>query len=365
MVEDVDPTTREDAGQRVIFRGLMNLGEKQQAIRAEQAAEIQRLRDEINRLKGEQGKAKIKANTQKRDRSSEKQRRQSHPHHKSSTQAQIKSDREELVKVDPQHLPTDATFKGYQEVVVQDVLFQTEHIRFHKEKSDSPSQKHTSLAQVPAGSHGQCGPGGRAWVLALYDEGGMSEPKILEVLQTVGMQISAGHLSDVLITQQDIFHAEKAAVWRAGLLSSPWHHLESTGTRVNGSTQHCHVLCNPLSSSYHTTPCTDRLSIRRVLQGGAELGFHVNAKALELLEHLGVRPRWRGVLTSHRGQEHVFTEEQREAFLSAKQLRMGPAVRKLVKAALGIAASHTQTASPVITLLLCDDAPQFEALTAE
>lgn len=193
----------------------------------------------------------------------------------------------------------------------------------------------------------------------------MSEPKILEGLQTVGMQISAGHLSDLLIKQQDLFHAEKAAVWRAGLLSSPWQHLDSTGRRVNGSNQHCHVLCNPLSSSSHTTPSKDRLSMLRVLLGGAELKFHFHAKALELLEHLGVSPEWRSVLTSHLGEEHVFTEEQLEAFLLAKQLRMGPAVRKLVKDALGIAASHTQTASPVIQLFLCDDAPQFAALTAE
>jgi transposase IS66 family protein len=56
------------------------------------------------------------------------------------------------------------------------------------------------------------GPGVRAWVLALYYEGGMSEPKILEVLQTVGMEISAGQLSDMLIKNQEVFHAERAAV---------------------------------------------------------------------------------------------------------------------------------------------------------
>ena len=74
----------------------------------------------------------------------------------------------------------------------------------------------------------------------------MSEPKLLEVLQTAGLMISAGLLSDMLIKDQETFHAEKASILQAGLESSPWQHLDSTGTRVNGHNQHCHVLGNPL-----------------------------------------------------------------------------------------------------------------------
>lgn len=365
MLEEFDPTTIEDPGLRTIVVGLMNVVEKQQAIIAEQAAEIQRLRDEISRLKGEQGKPKIRAKTQGMDLSSEKQRRESKPHQKSSKQAQIKIDREELVKVDQQRLPRDAMFKGYQDVVVQDILFRTENILFRKEKYYSPSQKQTYLAALPSGYQGQFGPGVRAWVLALYYEGGMSEPRILEVLQTVGMQISAGQLSDLLIKQQEVFHAESAAVVRAGLLSSPWQHLDSTGTRLNGSNQHCHVLCNPLYSFYCTTPSKDRLSVLRVLLGGTELSFQFNAKARALMEQLAVSPIWSALLTYHLVEGQAFTQEQLEAWLSSTLPKMGPTVRKLVKDALAIAAYHTQTQYPVLSLLLCDDASQFNALTAE
>jgi hypothetical protein len=57
---------------------------------------------------------------------------------------------------------------GYEEVVVQDIEFRTENIKFRKEKYYSPSQKQTYLADLPAGYKGQFGPGVRAWVLALY-----------------------------------------------------------------------------------------------------------------------------------------------------------------------------------------------------
>ena len=80
----------------------------------------------------------------------------------------------------------------------------------------------------------------------------MSEPKILDLLHTVGMSMSAGQLSDLLIKDQEAFHAERAEVLRAGLSSSPWQHLESTGTRVDGKNEHCHVLCNPFYTAYCT-----------------------------------------------------------------------------------------------------------------
>src|SRR5438105_8599916 len=286
MLEDCDPNTIEDEGLRQVVKSLMNLVETLHAKVQEQDEEIQRLRDENNRLKGEQGKPNIKANKASRDLSSEKERRKPKPHRKASKQALIMIDRVEVLKVDPQRLPADAQFKGYEEVIVQDVEFRTENIQFRKEKYYSASHQQTYLAALPAGYQGQFGPGVRAWVLALYYAGGMSEPKILELLETVGMHISAGQLSDFLIQDQEQFHAESAAVVRAGLASSPWQHLDSTGTRVDGKNEQCHILCNPLYTAYCTLPAKDRLSLLRVLQGGADPVFQMNGLAFGLLPQL-------------------------------------------------------------------------------
>src|SRR5207237_568717 len=195
----------------------------------------------------------------------------------------------------------------------------------------SPGQKRTSLAALPAGDTGQFGPGVRAWVLALYFDGRRSEPKILALLQTVGMSISAGPLSNLLLKDQELFHAQRAAVVQAGLSSSPWHHLDSTGTRVNGQNQQCPVLCNPLYTAYWTTPCKDRLSLLRVLLGGADPTFRLNAFALELLPHLGVSQKWSDKLITVLAYEQDFTEEQIEALLDESLPTMGPTLRKSVK----------------------------------
>jgi hypothetical protein len=268
MLEEFDPTSIEDEGLRHIFISLLNLVENLQAKVAEQAQEIQQLRDEVSRLKGEQGKPKVKANKAALDLSSEKERRQSKPHHKSSKQEKIPIDREVTLKVDGSQLPEDAQGVRYEEVVIQDIAFHTDTIKFRREKYYSPGQKRSYLAPLPAGYIGQFGPAVKAWVLSLYFGGRMSEPKILEVLHTVGLQISAGMRSDMLIKDQDIFHAESAAVLRAGLESSPWQHLDSTGTRVNGLNQHCHILANPLYTAYCTLPSKDRISLLRVRKAG-------------------------------------------------------------------------------------------------
>jgi len=365
MIEDFDPKNIEDEGLRQIFLYLMNVVETQQAKLAEQAEEIQRLRDEISRLKGEQGKPKIPANKPTTDHSSEKERRQPRPRNKRSKRDQIKIDRVEPLTVNREQLPADAIFKGYVEVVVQDVEIRTDNVQFRKEKYYSPSQKRTYLAELPVGYHGQFGPKVRAWVLAMYYGGQMSEPKMLEFLQTAGMHISAGELSDMLIKDQDLFHAEKAAVVQAGLESSPWQHLDSTGTRVNGNNQHCHILANPLYTAYCTLPAKDRMSMLRVLQGGADPVFRCNELAMALMEQLGITNKWRSLLPTLLPHEQDLTEKELDDILEKHLPKLGVNLRKRVKEALAIAVYRTQSTYPVTRLLLCDDAPQFNALTAE
>src|SRR5438270_10875336 len=254
---------------------------------------------------------------------------------------------------------------GYEDVIMQDIEFRTENIRFRREKYSSTSKRRKYLVALAMHYTGQFGPRVRAWVLALYYADGMSEPKILDFLQTVGMSISARQLSDMLIKDQGVFHAEHAHVVQAGLSSSPWQHLDSTGTRVNGKNEQCHILCNPLYTAYWTLPAKDRLSLLRVLQGGADPVFQLNALALELLPQLGVSEKWCRTLPTLLSHDQTYTEKQLDDVLDAHLPKYGANLRKSVKEALAIATYRSQTAYPVVELLLCDDAPQFNGLTVQ
>lgn len=70
--------------------------------------------------------------------------------------------------------------------------------------------------------------------------------------------------------------------------SSPWQHLDDTATRLNGQNHHCHVVTNPLHTTFLTTPAKDRLTVLDVLRGGAARTFLLNQEALSYLEQAGV-----------------------------------------------------------------------------
>jgi hypothetical protein len=118
-------------------------------------------------------------------------------------------------------LPEDAAFKGHADVVVQDVVFRTANVLFHKEKFSSAAAGQTYLASLPAGYGGQFGPGITALAVVLAFGANVSEPKIREWLGNVGVVISAGGVANLRIKDQGVFHTEKAAVHEAGLASSP------------------------------------------------------------------------------------------------------------------------------------------------
>jgi hypothetical protein len=367
MLEDLDLNSIADERTRELVRRLLNLLEAVTAdLRASQA-ENQRLRDEINRLKGEQGTPTIKANRPqqpRQDHSSEQERRKPKGWSKSSKTPRIAIDREQVVAVDPASLPPDAAFKGYEEVVVQDVILRTDNVLFHKEKFYSPSQKQTYLAALPQGYRGQFGPGIKSLALALYFGAQMSEPKVAELLRSVGVHLSDGQVSNLLIKDHAVFHTEKDALYQAGLASSPWHHLDDTSTRVNGQNGYCHIVCNPLYTAYFTTTAKDRRTILDVLTNHRSRRFLVNAEALGYVEACGLSAvrRWQlGQLPCAPSMD----EATMQALLEEHLPGLGPQQRKWILDATAVAAYHADLEFPVVRLLVCDDAPQFALVTEE
>ena len=367
MIEKIDLNTIQDENARELIRQLLNLIEKLSADLRDAQFEIQRLRDEVNRLKGEQGKPKIKGNTPKSPRtnhSSENERHKSRQRHKKSKKAEIQIDREQVVEVDPSVLPKDAQFKGYQDVVVQDILLRTDNILFHKQKYYSASTRKTYMAELPRGYEGQFGPRIKAMTLVFYYGIGTSEPKIKEFFENVGIHISAGKISNLLIKRQEGFHAEKDAVYAAGLQSSPWQQTDDTLTRVDGQNQHCHIVCNPVYTSYHTRARKDRLSVLDILRNGRKRLFRLNEEAMG---YLG------GIKWSKKAWDSLQSWQSEQDWEEAPFLeRLGEGLPKLssqqsktIIAAAAVAAYHAQRDYPVVQALVCDDAPQFNWLGEE
>jgi hypothetical protein len=367
LLDALDLGAIQDQHARQAIRLLLNLVEEIKQENRSLRDENQRLRDEVNRLKGEQGKPTIKANTPKPpapDYSSEQERRQPKQRGKRGKREPIKVDRTQLLIVDPALLPPDAQFKDYVEVVVQDLVVHTDNVLFRKEKFYSPSEGKTYLAELPPGYRGEFGPGIRALALVFAFACQMTEPKLLAFFEHSGIQISAGEISNLLIKDHAAFHTEKDAVYEAGLRSSPWQQIDDTSTRVNGQNEHCHVVNNPLHTTYLTLPSKDRLTVIDVLRNGRERVFRFTSDAEAWLEAAGVSAVVRQKLTGLPRDQ-----DMDEATLSQLLERVAPALgkqtRKWVLDALAVAAYQAQLGWPVIDVLVCDGALQFSWITNE
>ena len=370
MLEGFDPNAIQDLdGARQAIVELLNLIETLAADDRDLRAEIQRLRDENNRLKGEQGQPKIRPQRSRAaptaaDQSSEAERRQRKRHTKGRKVEHLVIHEEQTLTVDPGRLPDDVEPKGHEDVVVQDVKLEVHNSLFHKEKYYSPREQKTYLAELPLGFAGAYGPGVKALTIVLYHGANLSEPKVSEFFKYVGVQISAGQLSNLLIQGQDPFHAEKEGVYAAGLRSSPWQHIDETGTRVNGVNAHCHIVCNPLYTAYVTTAKKDRLAVLQALLNGRPLTFQLNAEAYAWLAPVGL-PATALVGLHALPQEQALSEADFTQRLEAQLPTLGTQHRRWILEAAAVAAYHAQQEFPVVELLLCDDADQFKRLTQD
>lgn len=367
LLETIAPETIADESVRQTISLLLNHIERLESEVNVLRAENQRLRDENNRLKGEQGKPDIKPNRAKgsqSNHSSERERKKPQAHQKGSKNEHLKIDREQVLKIPLEKLPADALFKGYEDVIVQDIKLTTDNVLFRKEKYYSPSSGKTYLADLPKGYQGQFGPGVKALMLSLYFEGNMTEGKLLEFLSDIGISISAGQLSNLLIKDHQAFHTEKQEVYQAGLASSPWQHFDQTSARVGGENQTCNVVCNPLYTVYDTTVKKDRLTVLDVLQGGQERQFLLNEEAFELMKTFNLPQK----IILELQQPPKDTQMGEATFLEQllSQLpKLGKQQQSRILEAAAIAHYHAQTCWPVVQALVCDDAPQFKLLTLE
>ena len=364
MMHEVDLSGVVDPEARRIIALLLNTVETLTAEVAALRAENQRLRDENNRLKGEQGAPTLRPSVRRTapDHSSETERRRPPmPRPAVDKRALLQLDRTVEREMNPTLLPSDAVRKGYATYTVQDVVLRTETVRFRCARWYAASTGRSYQAPLPEGDAGHYGPRLKALALQLYYQGQMSGPKIQEVLQSMGILISAATLSTLLI-DQPVFAGEYEEIARAGLASSPYQHLDETSTRVDGVEAHCHILCSPRYTLYHTTPRKDRQAVLDVLRRGAPRTYRLNAHAWAFLATSTLPVKVRRVLRTL-PEDVAWDAQTFMALLDAHLPRLGPQQRTQILDAAAIGAYRVQEDVPVVDILVCDDAPQFKGLT--
>ncbi len=135
---NLDEIKNENTRKAIQF--LFNIIEQQATKIKKLESENQKLRDENNLLKGEQKKPDINPKNNGKgggNISSEKDRKESRKDRRKKRAPKkeiVKVDRTEKLEINPNELPSDAVFKGYESVVIQDIQItrRTVHRKYYQ-----------------------------------------------------------------------------------------------------------------------------------------------------------------------------------------------------------------------------------------
>src|SRR3954469_12459727 len=205
----------------------------------DQQRRIERLEDEIARLKGLKARPVIAPSRLEAPAKQPPAPGRKRPgSEKRSKTAQLTITETLVVPLDDK--PPGATFKGYEDFVVQDLIIRPRVIRYRRERWLTPAGR-TLIAPLPAevipGRH--FGPDLICFILHQYHHQHVTQPLLWEQLHQLGIDISAGQLCRILTEGKDAFHQEKAELLPAALAVSVYVQVDDTGARHQGHNGSC------------------------------------------------------------------------------------------------------------------------------
>ena len=232
-------------------------------------------RDEIARLKGLPGRPTLKPSgmenaTQPKSSAGQGKHRGGG---KKTARRVIHEDR--VIKAT---VPIGSRFKGYEDFVVQDLVFRPHVTRYRRERWLTPDGR-TITAALPAGVTGHFGTQLRRFALTQHHQGQVTVARLLVQLRAIGIDVSKRQVMRLLITDQDGFIEEARDVLRAGLTNATWVSVDDTGARHKATNGVCTQIGNDHFAWFGTTGSKSRLNFLDLLRAG-HTDYVINAEAL-------------------------------------------------------------------------------------
>src|SRR5664280_2244783 len=253
-----------------------------------QQIQIDKLEQEILKLKGETTKPKIKPS--KMDEGSAENGENGDDGDKSKKNKGPKRSKTEHLKIDatfnihPDNIPEGSIFKGYRDVVIQNIKFETFNTCYRLAQYQAADGSYVS-GQLPDGLNG-CHFGNDliSFILYQYHHQHVTQPLLLKQLQDLGVEISSGRLSQFITDGLEMFHEEKDQLLQVGLSVSEYIHTNDTGARHNGKNGYCTHIGNELFAWFSSTESKSRINFLSCLGQGSTQTYVLNAGALAYME---------------------------------------------------------------------------------
>jgi Transposase IS66 family len=254
---------------------------------------------EIARLKGLSKRPKVKPSGMAQ--AAEKKRIRPDKRKGSGKTARLVIDETRVLKA---AVPAGSRFKGYEDVVVQDLILRRHVVRFRRERWMTPEGA-TVIAPLPAGVTGHFGPELRRFILAQHHQGQVTMPRLLAQLRAIGIDISKRQVVRLLIAGQERFIDESREVLRAGLAHARWITVDDTGARHKAVNGYCTQIGNDHFTWFGTTGSKSRINFLELLRAGYG-DYVVSAEALDYMRRRALSGTVIALLTE--AQDHVFAD---------------------------------------------------------
>jgi len=254
-----------------------------------QQIQIDKLEQEILKLKGETTKPKIKPSKMD-EGSAENGDENGDDGDKSKKNKGPKRCKTEHLKIDvtidiqPDNIPAGSIHKGFRDVVIQDIKFETFNTCYRLAQYQTPDGSYVS-GQLPEGLSG-CHFGNDliSFILYQYHHQHVTQPLLLKQLLDLGVDISSGRLSQFITDDLDMFHDEKDQLLQAGLSVSEYIHTDDTGARHDGKSGYCTHIGNELFAWFSSTESKSRINFLSCLGQGNDSFYVLNAGAFAYME---------------------------------------------------------------------------------
>jgi len=254
--------------------------------------------------------------------------------------------------------PPGATRHGYEDFIVQDLVIEARNTRYRRERWLLPDGT-TRLAPLPSeltpGSH--FGPTLRAFILHQYHSQRVTQPRLLEQLHQLGIDISAGQLNRLITEDLEAFHQEKAELLPAGLQVSSYVGVDDTGARHRGQNGSCLLISNDLFASFHSSDSKSRLNFLEALRQPFT-DYVINEVAVAYWERQGLAQTLAQALTA--GAKSFADAVAWQAHLVAAGAT-GPRHARIATEGTLLGSLIEHGVSPAL-VVLSDGAPQFDVL---
>ena len=364
-IRHIDPSSIKDIESfRGIVKLLLNIVEQQSSLIEQLRQENQELKDEINRLKGEHGRPKFpKAKPEPaKDISSEKQRRKKKGK-KGKKKPNINIDRTEYCKLDKSGLPADAQFKGYDDIIQQELCLIRRNTLYKVGRYYSPSQGKLYRGILPEEYVGEFGAGLQSLMQMLHHVCDVTQGRLRALLKSQGIIMSSGTVSNILLSGKNWACEEQREILRAGLEASPYAQADSTKSKEKGKGKATQIIGAEFFTVFYTMDSKSRLDVLRALLGKPAEGLplRLNATSRQLLRHFEVSQKDRQFLEEHFGDGRLWTIPNFGAYLQkhAPSIRAKKNMYPRILESLALGHYQEQVDFPAVETLLSDDAPEY------